>query len=79
MRERIVGQMLGQKEIKRVRKVARLRATMWSRELLVWISWRLVERYVVLWWSALVFALPLQLRKCFMNIAATNKNFASLK
>lgn len=75
MRERIVGQMLGQKEVKRVRKVAWLRAAMRSRELLGWISWSLVERCPVLWWSVLVFTLSLQLRKCFMNIAATNKNF----
>lgn len=71
-----MGQMLGQEEVKRVRKVAQLRATMQTQELLVWISWSLVERCPVLWWSVLVFALPLQIRKCFMNIAATNKNFA---
>lgn len=62
VRERIMGQMLGLEEVKRVRKVAQLRTTMWNWELLGWISWSPVERCLVLPCSVLVFTLPLKLK-----------------
>jgi len=64
VRERMVGQTLGQKEVERVRKAALLRAAVQSWGILIWISWSPVDRCPVLCWSGLCPSPPTQEMFC---------------